>query len=116
MDNSLVNRWGSALFAGTCGAVALTAVHEFARRASIDAPRMDVLGERAVAKILESRGEEGLSAPTLHRWALAGDLIGNSIYYSMVACGRKPDVWRRGVALGLAAGAGEQRATPAIHE
>jgi hypothetical protein len=47
-----------------------------------------------------------LAVPTLHRWALAADLIGNSIYYSMVACGRKPDLWRRGVALGLAAGAG----------
>ena len=106
MDNSIVNRWGEALLAGACGAVALTAVHQFAKHASADAPRMDVLGERAIARILEGRGEEVPPAPTLHRWALAGDLIANSIYYSLVACGRKPDVWRRGVALGLAAGAG----------
>jgi hypothetical protein len=67
---------------------------------------MDVLGERAIARALALRGEEVPPQPTLQRWALAGDLLANSAYYSLVACGRDAHVWRRGVALGLAAGAG----------
>jgi hypothetical protein len=106
MDDSLMNRWGSALAAGVVGAAALTAVHQLARRVSEDAPRMDVLGERAIARTLEATGSEVPPEPTLHRWALAGDLVANSIYYSLVACGRQSAIWQRAVALGLAAGAG----------
>lgn len=104
--NELMNRWGSALLAGACGAVALTAVHQLARRVTDEAPRMDVLGERAITRGLQAAGSPVPPPARLHRWALAGDLLANSAYYSLVACGRDPHVWRRGVALGLAAGAG----------
>lgn len=100
------NSWGASLAAGVFGAVALTAVHQLARRVRNDAPRMDVLGERAIARTLEAVGTAPPPEPALHRWALAGDLVANSIYYSLVVCGREPHVWRRGVALGLAGGAG----------
>jgi hypothetical protein len=98
--------WGRALAAGAVGAATLTAVHQAARRFSDDAPRMDVLGERAIARILEQRGEPLPPPGTLHRWALAGDLAANSIYYSLIACGSRASVWTRAVALGLGAGAG----------
>ena len=104
--NDLLNRWGSALMAGACGAVALTAVHQLARRVATEAPRMDILGERAIARGLQAAGSDVPPEPQLYRWALAGDLLANSAYYSLVACGRDAHVWRRGVALGLAAGAG----------
>ena len=104
--SEVMNRWGGSFAAGACGALALTAVHQLARRVRPDAPRMDVLGERAIARALALRGEEVPPQPTLQRWALAGDLLANSAYYSLVACGRDAHVWRRGVALGLAAGAG----------
>jgi hypothetical protein len=105
MEADLRN-WGEALAAGAVGAVALTCVHQLAQRVSDDAPRMDVLGERAIARTVEASGGMLPSQPSLHRWALAGDLIANSAYYSLVACGRKAHVWPRAVALGLAAGAG----------
>lgn len=105
MDNAM-NRWGEAWMAGMVGAVALTAVHQFAQRMTADAPRMDVLGERAIAKAVLARGGTLPLQPTLHRWALAGDLAANSAYYSLVACGRESGSWARAVALGLAAGAG----------
>jgi hypothetical protein len=106
MEQTLTRDWSSALAAGVCGAVALTAVHQLARRVSDDAPRMDVLGERAIARTVHAAGGTLPMPRTLHRWALAGDLVANSAYYSLVACGRDAHLWTRGVAMGLAAGAG----------
>jgi hypothetical protein len=67
---------------------------------------MDVLGERAIARTVHAAGGTLPMPKTLHRWALAGDLVANSAYYSLVACGRDPHMWTRGIAMGLAAGAG----------
>jgi hypothetical protein len=106
MENDTLTNWGSALLAGICGAVALTAVHQLARRVTDDAPRMDVLGERAIARTVRAVGGTLPMQGTLHRWALAGDIVANSAYYSLVACGRDAHMWTRGVAMGLAAGAG----------
>ena len=106
MSEPVANSWAGAFAAGAVGAVALTAIHQLARRATDDAPRMDVVGERALAMAIDAAGRTPPAEPRLHRWSLAGDLLANSIYYSFVACGREPRVWRRGVALGLAAGAG----------
>ena len=61
--------------AGMVGAVALTAVHQLARRVSDDAPRMDVLGERAIARTVHAAGGTLPMPRTLHRWALAGDQL-----------------------------------------
>lgn len=105
-ENAITADWGSALAAGFCGAVALTSVHQLARRITNEAPRMDVLGERALARTITATGRPLPMQPVLHRWALAGDLLANSAYYSLVACGRNTHMWTRGVALGLAAGAG----------
>ncbi|HYK02410.1 MAG TPA: hypothetical protein VE974_11700 [Thermoanaerobaculia bacterium] len=106
MENRRAEDWGSALIAGICGAVALTAVHQLARRVTDDAPRMDVLGERAIARTVRAAGGTLPMQPTLHRWALAGDLVANSAYYSLVACGRDTHMWTRAIAMGLVAGAG----------
>ena len=106
MENERILDWSSALVAGACGAIALTAVHQLARRVTDDAPRMDVLGERAIARTVKAAGGTLPMQPTLHRWALAGDLIANSAYFSLVTCGRNAHVFTRGVAMGLAAGAG----------
>jgi hypothetical protein len=101
-----LRNWGEAFAAGAVGAAALTCVHQLAQRVTDDAPRMDVLGERAIGRVLEAAGASPPAQPSLHRWALAGDLIANSAYYSLVACGRRAHLWQRAVALGLAAGAG----------
>jgi hypothetical protein len=106
MENRRAEDWGSAFVAGVCGALALTAVHQLARRVTDDAPRMDVLGERAIARTVRAAGGTLPMQPTLHRWALAGDLVANSAYYSLVACGRDAHMWTRAIAMGLAAGAG----------
>ena len=106
MENRRAEDWASALLAGVCGAVALTAVHQLARRVTDDAPRMDVLGERAIARTVQAAGGTLPMQPTLHRWALAGDLMANSAYYSLITCGQGAHMWTRAIAMGLAAGAG----------
>ena len=98
--------WGRAMAAGAVGAVALTTVHQFARIFTEYAPRMDVVGGRALEKGVSTVGGDPPHGEPLRRWALAGDLLANTAYYSLVAYGRGPHVWRRATALGLAAGAG----------
>ena len=106
MQDATNHIWMRALAAGAVGALTLTAVHQLAKRVSSNAPRMDVLGERAIARSVEALRRTPPAQPALHRWALAGDLLANSAYYSLIACGREPRVWARAVPLGLAAGVG----------
>ena len=94
-----------ALGSGLAGAVALTLVHETARRLRDDAPRMDVLGMRAIAKTLHAADVEQPDVE-LRDLALAGDLAANSLYYSLVGFGKREDALLCGAALGLAAGLG----------
>ena len=94
-------RLNDSLVSGMAGAAALTVVHQAARALSDSAPRMDVVGMRALA-----RGSEALDTDRpqthkgLYRAALAGDLICNSAYYSLAS------TYTRGTVMGLLAGAG----------
>lgn len=95
------NRLNDSLVSGMAGAAALTAVHQAAKALTENAPRMDVVGMRALAR---GTGVEGPDAPGphkgLYRATLAGDLICNSAYYSLAT-----NYWR-GAALGVLAGIG----------
>lgn len=97
----------SALGSGLAGACALTLLHEAGRRVIPAAPRMDILGMRAIKKTLRAVGEEDPPVDVeLHDLALLGDLVSNSAYYALVGLGDQRGVWRRGALLGLAAGVG----------
>ena len=95
------------MISGMAGAVALTAVHQAARMMTDAAPRMDVVGMRAIARGTGGSGMADESADVdrsehgaLYNAALAGDLLLNSAYYAMAT------TWTRGAAMGLAAGVG----------
>jgi len=94
-----------ALASGLAGACVVTAVHETVRRLNPDAPRMDVLGMRSISKLMQ---KADLTPPQdkqeLHTWALVGDVVSNSMYYSMAGTGKS--AWWRGAVLGAAAGVG----------
>jgi hypothetical protein len=92
--------------AGAAGAAVLTLVHETARRAVPDAPRMDVLGEQAIAAGFRAAGAEPPPEPRLHEAALAGDLVSNTAFYALVGVGGAEGAAVRGAVLGLAAGLG----------
>jgi hypothetical protein len=95
-----------ALAGGFVGAAALTALHESLRRLRGDAPRMDVLGERAIARGLGAAGIDPPPPEALHGPALAGDLAANTLYYGLIGLGPREWTLARGAALGLLAGVG----------
>src|SRR5690349_3189511 len=96
----------SALGGGLAGAFAVTLIHETVKRVVPEAPRMDLLGMNAIQKGLNKAGIKKPSDDRLFTWALVGDLVSNSLYYSMAGFGRDKNVWLRSSLLGLAAGIG----------
>ncbi|GAB4027813.1 hypothetical protein [Spirosoma gilvum] len=96
----------SPLGSGLLGAVALTILHESARRLLPNAPRADILGMRAIKKVMESVDEEPPADEELHDWALGGDILSNTLYYSLIGLSKPKDALLTGAALGLAAGVG----------
>ncbi|WP_205678814.1 hypothetical protein [Aquisphaera insulae] len=99
-DNKLM----TALLSGLAGATALTVLHETVRQVRLDAPRMDTLGRRAIARGLEATGLEAPPEDRLQAMALGGDVVANTLFYSL-ACLGKPSL-ARGTTFGAAAGLG----------
>jgi hypothetical protein len=95
-----------SMMAGAAGASALTLIHQAARSMTPAAPRMDVLGMRAVRATHRRLGMPEGSDREVEREALAGDIVANAAYYSLVGAGNRAGVWARGLGLGLAAGLG----------
>ena len=105
-----------ALASGVAGAVALTAVHETARRVIPHAPRMDVIGRRGIAKSMVALGAAPPHGQRLQAAALAGDVVSNAMYYSLVGLGSDTPraIWRRGLFLGVLAGLGAAFLPPVL--
>ena len=105
MPRSAVPKLAHHLAGGFAGAFALTLVHETARHLRpADAPRMDVLGMRGLRKL---PGRADVSPPdhgTLFGLTMAGDILSNGLYYSLIDTGRHAG--RQGLLFGLAAGIG----------
>lgn len=110
MSNSIIR----TLLAGAAGALTLTAVHEIGRRVSDRAPRMDILGMRAISRGLEAAGRPVPNDGTLHRMALVGDVLSNSAYYALVGAGEARHPIRRGAVIGALAGAGALALPPRV--
>jgi hypothetical protein len=101
-----VTRLLESVIAGAAGAAALTAVHQTARVATDQAPRMDVLGKRALRAIARQAGAPFSGSRDLERETMAGDLVANTAYYALIGAGRDEHVMARGLTLGLLAGIG----------
>lgn len=96
-----MSRATRSLASGIAGAFALTAIHEVARRRFASAPRMDEVTMRGLRKILPGKFRD---PRRLHQLALAGDLLSNSVYYSVIAAPTRKATWMRAGVLGTAAG------------
>ena len=94
------------LIAGAAGAIALNVLHETLKKESDDVPRVDLLGEDAVQKVLKYFGSSVPDKASLYKTTLAGDLISNTLYYSLIGVGKKKNLLLRGAGYGLAAGIG----------
>lgn len=102
-----MNQRLSSAIGGLAGACALTALNEGAKRINKNAPRLDVLGMNAVARLVKGGGlgstiTKGKMMPA----SLAGDLISNSLYFGMAGASSKKQTLLRGALLGLGAGLG----------
>lgn len=94
-----------SLAAGFAGAIVLTALHEKVRHLRPeDAPRMDVLGMRGLRKLLGKADAPQPDGDTLFDLTMAGDILSNGLYYTLVGSGRHTVA--RGLALGALAGVG----------
>lgn len=101
-----------SLLAGLAGAVALTAVHQAAVATTDRAPRMDILGMRALVRLARAAGT---SPPErLYGVTMAGDIAGNTLFYGLVGAGAPGGEWRRGIGLGLGAGVGALALPPLL--
>ncbi|MBK0404348.1 hypothetical protein I5M27_15225 [Adhaeribacter sp. BT258] len=98
------NRVLISLAGGLAGACALTLVHETMRRLHPDAPRMDLLGMRAIAQTMRAANAEPPAEEKLFGITMVGDIVANALYYSLVGSNR--NAWLRGSLLGLAGGLG----------
>jgi hypothetical protein len=96
-----------SLVGGLAGAGTLTLLNETVRRFDSEAPRLDLLGRNAVAKILKSSSVKALPVfDSFMPAAVAGDLISNSLYYAMAQAPTKKETYVRGALLGIGAGLG----------
>jgi len=96
-----------ALTGGLAGALLLTGVHQLVRLLDKkEAPRMDKMGEEAIAKSLKPVGITPPAGEKLYYTAMAGDVVANTLYYSLVGAGNVKSPWARGIWLGLSAGLG----------
>ncbi len=94
----------SSTLGGLAGAIALTIVNETAKRIDPKAPRLDLLGENAVARLVKGSGPVPQIAQKY--FPVAADLISNSLFYGMARGNSTSNTLLRGTLLGLAAGVG----------
>lgn len=95
-----------ALESGFVGACTLTLIHEVIRRKVPEAPRMDLLGMNALSKVLRKFSAKIPDKDQLFGWTLVGDIVGNTLYYSLAGAGSKKTSIAKGTMLGLTAGLG----------
>jgi len=91
--------------AGLGGAIVLNLLHESLKKTKADTPRIDLVGEEALQKVVGFFGSRINDKQTLYNATLAGDLVSNAAYYSMI--GNSPNhLWGKAISLGLVAGIG----------
>lgn len=101
---------GKSLLAGVAGATFLNILHESVRRVVPAAPRVDLLGRQIVARSFRKRGKRAPSGDKQYALALVGDLLSNTLFYSLAGWGKGRSAWLRGLLLGLSAGLGAVKA------
>ncbi|MCX2573051.1 hypothetical protein [Pedobacter sandarakinus] len=95
-----------AIIAGFAGATVLNILHEGVRRFNPDAPRVDLLGEEALSRSLNSLNINPPQGDNLYAATLVGDLLSNTIYYSAIGMGGRKNILLKGAVAGLTAGIG----------
>jgi hypothetical protein len=101
----------NAIIGGFTGAIALNILHETVKRFNSKAPRVDLIGEEAISKSLLEIGVNPPEGKDLYFATLAGDILSNGLYYSIIPVGNPNYIWPRAAVLGLSAGFGALKLT-----
>ena len=96
----------SAAIGGLAGACALTIINQAVSRIDKKAPRLDLLGMNAVAKLVKGPKSSPPAIQKLLPMAVAGDLVSNSLYYALAGGKTNESTLLKGILLGLGAGIG----------
>ena len=94
----------NALLSGAAGAAFLTVLHESVRQFAPTAPRVDIIGRRLITRAFHQTGSPAPAGTTQYLLALTGDLLSNTLYYSLVGLGDPETANTRGRLLGVGAG------------
>jgi len=94
------------LIGGFAGAIALNILHETLKKEKSNVPRIDLLGEEALQKTLRHFGAGINQKEDLYKATLAGDVLSNTFYFSLIGAGNRKYLWPRAIFLGLSAGIG----------
>ena len=97
-------KFKNALLAGAAGAAVLTLVHEGMRQIVPTAPRVDIIGRRLVSYAFHQTGNATPDKEKRYTIAMIGDLISNSLYYSLVGWGNSSSAITKGLLLGVGGG------------
>lgn len=103
----------TSLAGGLAGAISVTILHELIRKIDPSAPRLDRLGEQATARLIQKTGHQPPSGSNLYTSALAGDIIGNTLTYSLAGTRMKKALSTGGL-LGLGMGIGALKLPEAL--
>ncbi len=94
-----------AIFAGFTGSLVMTLTHETARRLVPQAPRLDTLGRRGLARLIRGVDMNPPDQDHLQKIALAGDLVFNAgLFTAAVLAGSPRSAPVRGAVVGALAG------------
>lgn len=96
----------TALAGGLVGAYALNWLHQTVKKSDPDAPHVDELGMEALSTGMENMGMEPPTGKKLYDWTLTGDIVANTMYYSLAGIGGAKGAPTRGTFLGLLGGLG----------
>ena len=94
----------AALAGGLAGTLTVASLHEALRRLTPDAPRMDLLDRKLLQKGFTLIHKDAPGEAELQRWAVGGELVCDTAYYSLAGIGGRKGLWSRGALLGLIAG------------
>lgn len=95
----------SSMAGGLAGALSVTLMQEILKRVDPSAPRIDLLRKQAAFKIADRVSNGSTDARKVNSMGLAGDIISNTLYFSLTATGGKKAI-PIGSLLGLGMGAG----------
>ena len=93
----------SSLAGGLAGAITVTIIHEALRKTRPDAPRLDETGKDITNKLVQKMGRAPLTDKQAYAGSLVGELLANTIYFSL-AGSKVKHAFKTGSVLGLTAG------------